>query len=222
MEYKLVRMNRKSISLSIDKDGVPLIKAPYSASSELINSFYNDRLDWVRSKQQVYEKTETHRREALSSEVNSLILFGKEYPVTHEPRQYGFDWQSFNLPRDSFGSMRSYIIAMYRKIAAADLPKRVEKYSALVGAKPSAVKISSASSRWGSCSSKGSINFSWKLIVAPDDVIDYVVVHELCHLKHMDHSPAFWKEVENVIPDWQKRRSALKDVQRLIAEKAFE
>lgn len=215
-------MNRKSISLSIDKDGVPLIKAPYSAPAELINSFYNDRLDWVRSKQQIYEKTQFSRNEVLSSEVSSLTLFGREYPVTHEPRQYGFDWKSFNLPQDTFGSMRSYIIAMYRKIAAADLPKRVEKYSPLVGAEPSAVKISSASSRWGSCSSKGSINFSWKLILAPDDVIDYVVVHELCHLKHMDHSPAFWKEVEKVIPDWQRRRNALKDVQRTIAENALE
>ncbi len=215
-------MNRKSISMSIDKDGVPLIKAPYSVSAEVINSFYNDRLDWVRSRQSMYEACEAQRREALASEVNSLPLFGREYPVTHENRQYGFDWKTFNLPSESFAEMRSYIISMYRRIAAADLPKRVEKYSEIIGVHPCAVKINSASTRWGSCSSKGSINFSWKLIIAPEDVIDYVVVHELCHLKHMDHSPSFWEEVAKVIPDWQKKRAALKDVQQLVSEKALE
>ncbi len=215
-------MNRKSISLSIDKDGVPLIKAPYSAPPELINSFYSERLDWVRSRQIMFENIENRRRQALSSAVNSLPLFGRDYPVTHEQRCYGFDWKTFNLPPDSFGELRSYIIGMYRKIAAADIPKRVEKYAPKVGVSPTAVKITSASSRWGSCSSKGSLNFSWKLIIAPEDVIDYVVVHELCHILCMDHSPSFWAEVERVIPDWQKRRNELKNVQKLIAEKALE
>ena len=144
-------MNRKSISMSIDKDGVPLIKAPYSVSADIINSFYNDRLDWVRSRQSMYEVCEAQRREALASEVNSLPLFGREYPVTHENRQYGFDWKTFNLPSESFAEMRSYIISMYRRIAAADLPKRVEKYSEIIGVHPCAVKINSASTRWGSC-----------------------------------------------------------------------
>ncbi len=221
-EYKLVRMNRKSLSMSIDKDGVPLIKAPYSVSCDVINKFYNDRLDWVKARKTLYEEREIKRRETLCSEVDFLPLFGKNYPVTHESREYGFDWKSFNLPRDNFAFLKPFIVSMYRKIAAADIPKRVKKYASLVNVEPSAVKITSASTRWGSCSSKGSLNFSWKLIIAPDDVIDYVVVHELCHIKHMDHSPEFWSEVEKIIPDWQKKRDLLKDVQRLIAEKALE
>ena len=98
----------------------------------------------------------------------------------------------------------------------------MKRYAEIVGVSPTAVKINSASTRWGSCSSKGSLNFSWKLILAPEDVSDYVVVHELCHIKHMDHSPAFWAEVGKVIPDWRDKREALKDVQKLIGDKALE
>ncbi len=221
-DYRLVRMNRKSVSLSIDKDGIPIIKAPYSAPTELIDRFYAEKKDWVLFQQEKYSAIQQKRSAALGSEVDTLILFGREYPVTHEHRQYGFDWKSFNLPDDSFGVLKPYIIGMYRKIAAADIPGRVARFAPMVGVKPSAVKINSASSRWGSCSGKASLNFSWKLILAPEDVIDYVVVHELCHIKYMDHSPMFWAEVGKVIPDWKERRDKLKDVQTMIGEKALD
>ena len=221
-DYRLVRMNRKSISLSVDKDGIPVIKAPYSAPLEIIDRFYNEKRDWVSCQLEKYEMRESQRRESLCSNVKTLTLFGRDYPVTHEKRAYGFDWLSFNLPDESFAELRPYIITMYRRIAAADIPQRVKRYAEIVGVSPTAVKINSASTRWGSCSSKGSLNFSWKLILAPEDVIDYVVVHELCHIKHMDHSPAFWAEVGKVIPDWRDKREALKDVQKLIGDKALE
>lgn len=215
-------MNRKSISMTIDKDGVPLIKAPYSVPCEVINNFYNERQDWVKSNRELFLQRERQRKEALMSDVDSLPLFGRNYPVTHSLKQYGFDWVSFNLPDESFSELKPFVVSMYRKIAAMDIPERVKKYSDIIGVKPIAVKITSASSRWGSCSSKGSLNFSWKLVIAPEDVIDYVVVHELCHMIHMDHSEAFWSEVEKVVPDWRKKRDTLKDVQCLIAEHALE
>ena len=65
--------------------------------------------------------------------------------------------------------------------------------------------------RWGSCSSKGELTFNWRLILAPSAIVDYVVVHELCHLKHMDHSPKFWKAVASVLSDYKSRKAWLKD-----------
>ena len=221
-DYKLVRMKRKSISLSLDKDGLPLIKAPYSVSIDHINKFYYDNREWLAFRRIEYTKREEKRRGALNSDVNSLTLFGRDYAVTHEQSPYGFDWKTFNLPDESFAVLKPYIIGLYRKIAEADIPTRVKKYAPLVGVEPSCVKVNSASTRWGSCSGKASLNFSWKLILAPESVIDYVVVHELCHIKYMNHSPEFWNEVSKVIPDWKEKRDMLRDVQRLIGDKALE
>ena len=86
------------------------------------------------------------------------------------------------------------------------LPPRVEYFARLIGVSYNRITIRNQISRWGSCSSKGNLNFNCLLALCPDDVRDYVVVHELCHLKHFDHSPAFWAEVERVIPDWKARR----------------
>ena len=71
--------------------------------------------------------------------------------------------------------------------------------------------MKAAKSRWGSCSSLGNLNFHWKLALMPEEVLDYVVVHELAHRKHMNHSPLFWKEVEQILPDYKVRRKWLRD-----------
>jgi len=80
-----------------------------------------------------------------------------------------------------------------------------------MGVTPSSVGIKSFKSRWGSCHVNGDIVFNWKIVMAPNRIVDYVVVHELCHLKHHDHSPKFWKAVEKVIPDYKDCKRWLKD-----------
>ena len=87
---------------------------------------------------------------------------------------------------------------------------------------PAAVKINEAKGRWGSCSSKKSLNFSWRLMMAGESVIDYVVVHELAHLKEMNHSPRFWAEVGRVLPDYPGRRAKLKELQKLLSVEDWE
>lgn len=96
-----------------------------------------------------------------------------------------------------------------RKKATEIIPKRVEYYSNIMGVKPTGIKITSAMSRWGSCSSKNSICFSYRLMLKPMDVIDYVVVHELAHIRVKNHSKAFYQEVEKFMPDYKKRLAKL-------------
>ena len=95
--------------------------------------------------------------------------------------------------------------------AKAELPSRVARWSAAMGLKPSGVKITSARTRFGSCSAKNSLCFSWYLMRYPDAAIDYVVVHELAHIRHHDHSPAFYALVGRYLPDWRDRMKLLKD-----------
>jgi len=99
----------------------------------------------------------------------------------------------------------------YKEKAREIFNKRAYIFSKLLGVKYKKIKLSSAKTRWGSCSSKGYINLSWRLIMAPLDIIDYLVVHELAHLKQANHSPKFWQEVENILPDYKNRRNWLKE-----------
>ena len=101
-------------------------------------------------------------------------------------------------------------LALWRREAAAYLPGRVAHFAALMGVTPAAVKITAARTRWGSCSAKGSLNFSCRLMGQPAEAIDYVVVHELCHLRHMNHSAAFWRLVASILPDYKERAALLK------------
>lgn len=99
----------------------------------------------------------------------------------------------------------------YRRAASAHFPERVEYYRQFTGGNYTRICIRDQKTRWGSCSSKGTLSFNWRLMLAPPEVLDYVVVHELCHLTCMNHSPAFWKRVESVLPDYAARRKWLKD-----------
>ena len=98
-----------------------------------------------------------------------------------------------------------------RRMAKALLPRKVEYYGKLMGVQPTAIHITAARTRFGSCSGKNSISFSLYLMQYPDEAIDYVVVHELAHIRHHNHSPAFYAEVAQILPDYQQRRQLLKE-----------
>lgn len=95
--------------------------------------------------------------------------------------------------------------------ALQDIPQRVQKYAAIIGVTVGRITIRNQKTRWGSCSSKGNLNFNCLLMLCPEEVRDYVVVHELCHRKELNHSPRFWNEVARVMPDYTQRRKWLKE-----------
>lgn len=105
---------------------------------------------------------------------------------------------------------RAALTAFYRRRARAHLTERVRELSARTGLAPRAVAIRGQRTRWGSCSSRGQISLNWKLMAAPPSVLDYVIYHELAHLKHMDHSANFWALVERMDPAWRASAAWLK------------
>jgi len=106
---------------------------------------------------------------------------------------------------------------IYRLKAKEYIPSRVKEISKSMGVTPATIKINGAKTRWGSCSSLKSINFSWRLMMAEDAVIDYVVVHGLAHLIEMNHSPRFWAIVERIVPDYKERQIQLKNLQKKLS-----
>ena len=98
-----------------------------------------------------------------------------------------------------------------KKKAKQVLPERVAYWAPLIGVRPGRIAVRCQKTRWGSCSTKGNLNFNCLLMLAPDDVVDYIVVHELCHLKHMNHSRNFYAEIEKVLPDYRQHQQWLKE-----------
>jgi len=107
--------------------------------------------------------------------------------------------------------IRKTCVQTYRKLARTDLTQKTLALAKDMGVMPSAIKINSARTRWGSCSKNKNINYSWRLIMADDYVIDYIIVHELAHLTEMNHSTRFWEIVERFMPDYQARKLRLKE-----------
>ncbi len=107
-------------------------------------------------------------------------------------------------------AIKEELISWYRKKAEERINERVNKYKEQIGVEPNSVKIKKQKKRWGSCSSLDNLNFNWKIIMAPMSVIDYLVVHELAHLKHPNHSRNFWDLVGSIIPNYKEKKEWLK------------
>ncbi len=115
------------------------------------------------------------------------------------------------LPSKFRTSPKEKMLEWYKIKALEKLRERAELYSNSTGWKFKSLKINNAQTRWGSCGPNGSLNFSWKLIMAPLNIIDYVVVHELAHINEMNHSVRFWNKVKTIIPDYKQREKWLKE-----------
>lgn len=218
--YKLIRSKRKTIAVSVTKEAAVEVRAPMRAPVRYIEGFLEEKEKWI-GEQLMRRREELFRRESFSvGEGDRLLLLGREYPVRllKGCKAPLFDGEGFLLPAQGFEENKPLLIALYQKIALDHIAKRVEFYSGVVGATPLAVKVGKANTRWGSCSGKNSLNFSWKLILAPKEAVDYVVVHELCHILQHNHSPRFWKEVERVLPDYRQREGLLQKLQKRLSE----
>ncbi|MDD2251326.1 MAG: M48 family metallopeptidase, partial [Candidatus Cloacimonetes bacterium] len=106
--------------------------------------------------------------------------------------------------------VKETLIKWYRQCFTEVVEERIEKYSLYLSVSPRKVVVKDQKTRWGSCSEKGNINLNWRLVMAPIEIIDYVVVHELCHLRIMNHSKDFWNLIESILPNYRESRGWLK------------
>jgi len=135
----------------------------------------------------------------------------------------GFDGDAFVIPAGlSAESIKNAVIWIYRQEAAKILNEKLRKFSAIMNARYSGFRVTAAKTRWGSCSSKKSLCFSWRLLMAEDDVIDYVVVHELAHTFEMNHSPRFWAFTGRVIPDYTEKKKKLRRLNEALASQDWD
>lgn len=215
ISYELIRSKRKTLALYI-RDGRVEARAPLKMPQRDIEQFIASKEKWITGKLRNSMK-QSAKREDFSLDYGSKIaLRGEKYPISAKnDKRIGFDGECFYMPQNLVREeIKRIVIHLYNAIAKDYISRRAAYYAKLTGFTPAAVKINNAKTRWGSCSGKNSINFSWRLIMAGDDIIDYVVVHEIMHIKAHDHSRKFWAAVEEVLPDYEARKYKLKEFQK--------
>ncbi len=200
---KLIRSKRRTLSLIVEIDGTLTVRAPLRMKEADIRRFIEAKKSWVKRKQAQTREEAVIPHQFVDGE--TFWYLGQEVPLRIVPNgkpalvMDGF----FKLAESARSQAQSVFEAWYKKQARALLTERVEFFAHAQGFKVKKIRISSARTRWGSCSAKGTLSFTWRLVMAPPDVIDYVVVHELCHLKELNHSKAFWAQVEAILPDYK-------------------
>ncbi|HNF93517.1 MAG TPA: SprT family zinc-dependent metalloprotease [Anaerolineales bacterium] len=208
----LVRAKRRTIALIVERDGSLTVRAPRRATLNDIYGFIQEKTDWIlRSREKLKAIKPIPKKAYVDGE--RFLFLGQEYELRLVPPQrpaLKFDG-GFTLSTSAQERGEQAFTKWYKTQALTIFTERVNHYANLHGLIPKEVKVNSAKTRWGSCTSAGTLNFTWRLVMAPLEVIDYVVLHELAHLKVKNHSPRFWKLVESLCPDFKHHRKWLRD-----------
>lgn len=207
----LIRSKRRTISLTIDENGKLHVRAPEKLSINSIYHFINKKRNWIIAKKTARLATPVPKKHYISGE--KFLVFGEEYPLKIQNKNIGVKFTRKEFLMDSKTAMHGALAMelFYKENAKYYYPGRVEMIANKCGLSYNQVKVSNARKRWGSCSSKGNINLAWRLIMAPVDVIDYVIVHELAHTIVMNHSTRFWQIVSKVMPDYRQKERWLEE-----------
>lgn len=211
LTYQLIRSKRKTVALLIDRDARLVIKAPLGTPVSVIEKILREKSAWVE-KTMAVAQTALKKRQSFSLRTDGAYFLGEKYGLKFLRRSGAalFDGRSFYVPDQSDEQLRLLLAEWYRTQAEEIIAERAAYFSKVTGLKPRSLRINAASTRWGSCSADNRLNFSWKLILMSPAVVDYVVVHELSHIREHNHSAAFWKTVEQFMPDYQTRQAEMK------------
>ncbi len=213
---EVIRTSRiKTADVRVEEGAVSVV-VPKTLESERISQILDDKCLWIRNKIYLHrEASPISTKDYVSGE--SFSYLGRNYRLKvnrghFKPVKLVQGRLVVTVPKgkEQPHMIRNALVRWYKYHAELRLQEKTKRYSEIIGVEPSGVGIRSFKSRWGSCSSKGRIDFNWKIIIAPNRMVDYVVVHELCHLKHHDHSSRFWKCVESVVPDCLEVKEWLK------------
>lgn len=214
---EVVRTNRrKSADIRVEEGAVTIV-VPSSTSAERIDQLLAAKRRWIREKIALHQElTPTNPKRYVSGEAFSYL--GRNYRLKVEkgnfaPVKLVHGRLLVTVPNgtEQPHMVRNALVRWYKRQAEQKLTDKVERFAPVVGVEPAGVVIRTFKSRWGSCTSKGKLEFNWRIMMAPNRMVDYVVVHELCHLIRHDHSPEFWRELERVMPEYQQCREWLRD-----------
>ena len=212
--YHLERRSRKTVGLKISPDGL-IVHAPNRISQRELERMLLSKADWIIKKLKAQQENKieqfTWEDGASLMMLGNPILLSVRLDSVSRALEYEPGRLSVALPNpENQTNIARKVQLWYKKQALSDFARRIALLSAKLGVKTPPLFMSSARLRWGSCNSRGEVRLNWRLLQAPPHIINYVVAHELAHLKEMNHSAKFWAIVERICPDYKTAEKELK------------
>ena len=206
---RIIRSKRKTLSLTINENAELVIRAPLRLSIKKIQDFINEKESWINKKQTIIE----NQIKDVTSNQNKLLYLGSLFPIninqsaTKDLIFTGVEFIANSIEPNLLSlSIKKWYKKKFREIAIPRVTYFAEQHNLMVNQ----VRIKNQKTMWGSCSSKNNINLNYLLLMAPMKVIDYVIIHELVHTIHRNHSIDFWSSVESIMPDYKEHKLWLK------------
>ena len=206
--HKIIKSKRKTLSLSINENAELIVRAPNQISNKKIEEFIIEKSKWINKNKNLMQS----RINEMNDSDSDYLFLGNIYPlikVNENPNKIDFNGTEFITSienQDKFkSSLKSWYKIKFKEIAIPRLNYFSDKYNLKINQ----VRFKNQKTLWGSCSSKNNINLNYLLVMAPMIVIDYVIIHELVHTVHKNHSENFWNAVEAIMPDYKKAKKWL-------------
>ena len=208
---------KKTVAVTVDPAGRVLLVAPEHFATSRLDAMVRRKAPWIVQR---LRRAQSHGppaspREFVSGE--SVLYLGRHYRLKVDPHETGYaklrgGWLHVPAPARprQTATVRESVVAWFRRHAAERLPERVAAWRPKAGVAMPRVVIADQQKRWGSCDRRGTIRLNWRIIQAPMRLVDYVVVHELVHLRHRGHGRDYWQAVGRIMPDYERRREDLK------------
>lgn len=207
---RIIRSRRRTLALEITRDARLVVRVPAHLPSRLVEEFLFTHRSWILKKQRVARENfqESRPKEFVNGE--TFPFLGAQYRLclVDDPVPFRFE-NDFFLSCRYLSRAKELFVGWYKDQAERTIAVRLARYATMTGLQYENASLSNAKRRWGSASGNGRLRFNWRLIMAPLEVIDYVVVHELMHLVERNHSRAFWERVREVMPEYAARRAWL-------------
>jgi len=206
---QIIRSKRKTLSISINENAKLIVRAPKRISDQKIQDFINEKENWITKNQSVIKA----RAEDTAKDKNMLLYLGTLFPLKtdNDAKKISFNGEEFlaglQNKEKTNKSLKTWYKNKFKEVAVPRLFYFAEKHNLQVNQ----VRIKEQKTLWGSCSSRNNINLNFLLIMAPLKVIDYVIIHELAHTIHKNHSVNFWNAVEEIMPNYKEAKRWLKE-----------
>lgn len=214
ISYTIKRSKRKTISIYVERDGTVSVLAPQQMADEELETAIKSK-EYLLYKH-LAEWEDLNRSRVVREYVNgqSFLYLGRNYRLQFvEEQDVPLKLQNgyFKLRQKDRLKAQQHFIQFYKSRGLPHIVRRVKRYQEKMDVEPKLIRIMELQHRWASCTIDGNLNFHWKCLMAPGSVLDYIVVHELAHIKHHDHSPHFWKEVEKIMPRYDEQVKWLRE-----------
>ncbi|PKM51623.1 MAG: M48 family peptidase [Firmicutes bacterium HGW-Firmicutes-7] len=217
IDFNLIYKKRKTIGIYIDIYGHIEVRVPKDTKEERVRQLLEDKWAWVLKKTEEMKLRTAGHKEKVYDHGETFLYLGNVYPIQilsdiNIKKDYVLFEQDklyIYVKQHEVERIKQALKRFYFQQCKLLVEARIRAYQSNFKLKPRAIRISDNKSTWGTCDSKQQLTFNWKLAMAPLEVIDYIVVHEMCHMVHLNHDRSFWRLVGKLLPDYEERQNWL-------------